>query len=209
MLEMCYCWDIISLHFLKAPVAQLDRATVYGTVGWRFESSRVYFLFLSFMNMIANDPQHFMRYALREAETAFEKGEIPVGCVIVHKGEIIAKAHNQREMLQDPTAHAEMIALTAASEHIGSWRLHDCDMYVTLEPCSMCAGALVLARLTKLFYGASDPKAGACGTLYNIQDDPRLNHRVETHSGILEYECSTILTDFFKQRRTKANGEKR
>jgi len=142
-----------------------------------------------------------MRVALREAHAALTEDEVPVGAVIYHKGQLVAKAHNQRETLNDPTAHAEMIAITQAAEALENWRLDECVMYVTLEPCAMCAGAIVLARLPRLVYGATDPKAGACESLYHIPTDPRLNHRPEVVSGILAEECGALLTDFFREKR--------
>jgi tRNA(adenine34) deaminase len=149
-----------------------------------------------------------MRLALSEAEAALEVGEVPVGAIIVHQGRTIAAAHNQREMLHDPTAHAEMIAITQAAESLGDWRLTDCTLYVTLEPCPMCAGALVQARLTRLVFGAADPKAGACVSLYSIATDKRLNHQVELVGGILEMQCGALLRDFFARKRS-ANLEPR
>ncbi len=150
-----------------------------------------------------------MKQALREAGTGLRRGEVPVGAVIVHHGAVIGKGFNQTEMLQDPTAHAEMIAITAAAAHLGSKWLEGCTMYVTLEPCAMCAGAMVLARLPLLIFGAYDPKAGACTTLYTIPSDPRLNHRVRTIGGILEPECGTVLKEFFAKKRAplRAHGE--
>ncbi len=145
-----------------------------------------------------------MEYALREAEIAAGRKEVPVGAVIVHEGTIIGKGSNQNEMLQDPTAHAEMIALTAAAAHLESKRLEKCAMYVTLEPCPMCAGAIVLSRIPLLVFGAYDPKAGACTTLYTITNDSRLNHRVHTIGGVLEEKCGGILKEFFLKTR-KAN----
>jgi tRNA(adenine34) deaminase len=142
-----------------------------------------------------------MRLALAEAQAALELDEVPVGCVIVCRGRVIAAAHNQREALQDPTAHAEMIAITQAAESLGDWRLEDCSMYVTLEPCPMCAGAVVQARIPQLVYGTADPKAGACRTLYSIVSDPRLNHQAELVSGILESDCAALLRDFFASKR--------
>lgn len=142
-----------------------------------------------------------MRAAIREAVLAGENGDVPIGAAVVYENRIIARGRNQREQLTDPTAHAEMIALTAAAEHIGSWRLHGCTIYVTLEPCPMCAGALVNARIDRLVYGCCDPKAGACGTLYNIVQDKRLNHRVEIVKGLLADECAFLLTEFFKKKR--------
>jgi tRNA(adenine34) deaminase len=142
-----------------------------------------------------------MRLALQEAQQALEEEEVPVGAVIVHAGRVIARAHNQREQLRDPTAHAEMIAITQAAESLGSWRLEDCTLYATLEPCPMCAGAILQGRIPELVYGAADPKAGAVQTLYQLLSDPRLNHRVQTTSGVLVAECGTILTRFFQQQR--------
>ena len=147
--------------------------------------------------------EHYMRMALREARYAFEEGEAPVGAVIVHEGRVIARAHNQKEMLRDPTAHAEMIAVTQASAAREAWRLSECVMYVTLEPCLMCAGALIQARLTRVVYGADDPKAGAVRTLYHVLDDARLNHRVAVTGGVLADECGAILSEFFTARRGK------
>ena len=150
--------------------------------------------------MITSDEQ-WMHYALREAETAAEAGEIPVGAVIVNSGKIVGRGHNSVEKLQDPTAHAEMIALTAAADTLSSKWLQDCTLYVTLEPCSMCAGALILARIQRLVYGAADPKAGACGSVMQIAAHDRLNHRIEIIPGIREKQCSGILTAFFQQLR--------
>ncbi len=147
------------------------------------------------------EDQRYMRVAIDQAEIARENGDVPVGAVIVHKGQLIAKAYNQRQQLNDPTAHAEIIALTQAAEAVGSWRLDGCTIYVTLEPCAMCAGALVLARIDRLVYGCEDPKAGACGSLYNIIQDERLNHRLEVKSGVLEDECRRQLQEFFAHRR--------
>ncbi len=145
--------------------------------------------------------QRFMRVAIDQAEIARENGDVPVGAVIVHEGRLIAKAYNQREQLNDPTAHAEIIALTQAAVAVGNWHLHDCTIYVTLEPCAMCAGALVLARMDRLVYGCDDPKTGACGSLYNIVQDERLNHRLEVTSGVMEAECRRQLQRFFANRR--------
>jgi tRNA(adenine34) deaminase len=150
--------------------------------------------------------ESFMRLALREAEAALEAGEVPIGAVVVHDTpdgdrRVIAAAHNQREQLRDPTAHAEMIAITQAAEALGNWRLTGCTLYVTLEPCPMCAGAIVLARLPRLVYGAADPKAGAITTLFRLVDDPRLNHRSEVIAGVLAEQCGEILSRFFQQRR--------
>ena len=153
------------------------------------------------------DDAHFMEEALQEAKKAFEKGEPPVGAVIVRDGQIIARSHNLREELKDPTAHAEMLAIRAAAARLGRWRLSDCTMYVTLEPCSMCAGAMVLARLDRLVYGAHDPKAGAVGSLMNLVSDRRLNHQLEVKSGVLAAECGALLRQFFSSRRRSASVE--
>ncbi len=147
-----------------------------------------------------NDEQ-YMRLAIEQAKIVAENGDVPIGCIIVHNGLIIGRAYNQREQLQDPTAHAEIIALTQAAAALESWRLTGCTMYVTLEPCPMCAGALVLARIERLAYGCDDPKTGAVKSLYNIVQDKRLNHRIEVTSGVLTEDCSRLLQDFFKRRR--------
>ncbi len=148
-----------------------------------------------------NDHRRFMALALKEAETAFEQKEIPVGAIIVKDGVVIARAHNQVEMLADPTAHAEIIAIGAASNHVGSWRLKGCTLYVTLEPCPMCAGAIVLSRMDRVVFGSYDPKMGACSTLYNIVQDDRLNHRVEVIAGVMEDESRFLLKEFFAGKR--------
>ncbi|MCL4216929.1 MAG: tRNA adenosine(34) deaminase TadA [Candidatus Hydrogenedentes bacterium] len=158
------------------------------------------------MNLL-DDTTRYMRYALREAERALETGEVPVGCVIVHDGELIGKAHNQRETLQDPTAHAEVLAITQAAAHLGSWRLENTRMYVTLEPCAMCAGAIILARIPEVYFGAYDPKAGVCGSLMNLLEDRRFNHRPAVFPGVLGEECGTLLTDFFRVIRAKSREE--
>ncbi|TAK64412.1 MAG: nucleoside deaminase [Bacteroidetes bacterium] len=145
--------------------------------------------------------EYWMQQAFREAENALTRNEVPVGAVIVHEGIVIGKGSNQIEMLQDPTAHAEIIAIGAAATYLENRRLENCTMYVTLEPCTMCAGALVLARLPLLVFGAYDPKAGACTSLYTITNDPRLNHRVHTIGGVLEDTCGTILKEFFVRQR--------
>ncbi len=143
----------------------------------------------------------YMRLALQEAEQALSEDEVPVGAVIVHDGRVVASAHNQREQLHDPTAHAEMIAITQAAEAVGSWRLDGCTLYVTLEPCPMCAGAILQARIPTVVYGATDPKAGAVRTLYRLLEDPRLNHRCLIVSDVLGEACGEILTRFFRQQR--------
>jgi tRNA(adenine34) deaminase len=148
-----------------------------------------------------------MRLAIEQAKIAEENGDVPIGAVIVYKDQIIAKAYNQREQLQDPTAHAEIIALTQAAAALQNWHLNGCTMYVTLEPCPMCAGALVLSRMDRLVYGCDDPKTGAVKSLYNIVTDGRLNHRLEVTSGVLADECRLQLQNFFEQKRATKNNE--
>jgi tRNA(adenine34) deaminase len=143
----------------------------------------------------------WMRAALGEAEQAFAEDEVPIGAVIVRGDRIVGAAHNQREQLNDPTAHAEMVAITQAAQSVGSWRLDDCVLYATLEPCPMCAGAIVQARIPWVVYGAADPKAGAVDTLFRLLTDPRLNHRCQITSGVLGAECGEILTRFFQAKR--------
>ena len=144
---------------------------------------------------------HFMRRALREAELALAEDEVPVGAVIVRDGEVIASARNGREQLRDPTAHAEMVAITQAAAALGSWRLDGCSLYVTLEPCPMCAGAILQARIPTVIYGALDAKAGAVQSLFKLLSDARLNHRCEIVTGVLAAECGEILTRFFAEKR--------
>ena len=151
----------------------------------------------------AKQDERYMQAAIDAAGIAEENADVPIGAVVVYKGRIIGRAYNQREQLKDPTAHAEIIALTQAAAFLESWRLNDCTMYVTLEPCPMCAGALVLGRLDRLVYGCDDPKAGACGSLYNIVQDERLNHRLEITAGVLANECTALLSSFFQQKRNK------
>jgi len=150
---------------------------------------------------VLKDDEIFMREAIRQAHIAAGEDEVPVGAVIIHQRKIIAKAHNQIETLKDPTAHAEMIAITQATHYLSSKWLQECTLYVTLEPCSMCAGALVLARITRVCFGAQDPKTGACGSVINIANHQSLNHRIEVQGGILEEECSSVLSDFFQTKR--------
>ena len=151
------------------------------------------------------DHKRFMSAALKEAEEAYKRNEVPVGAVVVRNDVIISRAHNQVEMLQDPTAHAEIIAIGAAANHLGSWRLKGCALYVTLEPCPMCAGAFVLSWLEQVVFGPFDPKMGACSTIYNIVQDKRLNHNVEIISGILEEDSRILLREFFEKKRAKEN----
>ncbi|MHB1389899.1 MAG: tRNA adenosine(34) deaminase TadA [Thermoleophilia bacterium] len=145
--------------------------------------------------------EHYMRIALNEARLAAESGEVPVGAVITRGGEVIAVAGNEREEQKDPTAHAEMIAIRLAAEKLGAWRLDACTLYVTLEPCPMCAGAIYQARIERLVYGATDDKAGAAGTLMDIVRDQRLNHQVAVESGVMATEAAALLKDFFASRR--------
>ncbi len=145
--------------------------------------------------------KRFMQLAIEQAKIAEENGDVPIGAVIVYQNQIIGKAYNQRQQLQDPTAHAEIIALTQAAAALESWRLNGCTMYVTLEPCPMCAGALVLARMDRLVYGCDDSKTGAVKSLYNIVQDERLNHRLEVTSGVLQEQCREQLQEFFSKRR--------
>jgi len=143
----------------------------------------------------------YMREAIKEAYEAFGEDEVPVGAVIVQKGKIISRGHNQIERLKDPTAHAEMIALTSAANYLETKWLNEASVYVTIEPCSMCAGALVLARIKNIYFGAKDPKTGACGSVVNIANHKSLNHRIKIFNGILEDECACLLKDFFKRKR--------
>jgi tRNA(adenine34) deaminase len=157
--------------------------------------------------MTNQEDQKYMQLAINQAQIAEANGDVPIGAVIVYQNQIIGKAYNQRQQLQDPTAHAEIIAITQAAAFLESWRLHDCTMYVTLEPCPMCAGALVLARMDRLVYGCDDPKTGAVRSLYNIVQDERLNHRLEVTSGVLAEECSEILQTFFQRRRIENKNQ--
>ena len=145
-----------------------------------------------------------MQEALKEAQKAFCEEEVPVGAVIVHQGKIIARGHNQVERLKDPTAHAEIIAITSAANYLGTKWLNGASLYVTIEPCSMCAGALVLARIKNLYFGASDPKTGASGSVINIVNHKKLNHRIKVTKGIFQTECSSLLKDFFKKKRKES-----
>ena len=149
------------------------------------------------------EQEKYMKEALNQAKKAYEKGEIPVGAVIVKEHKIIARAYNEKEYKLDTTRHAEILAIQKASKKLKSWRLQDCDMYVTLEPCSMCAGALIQARVRKLYIGTMDKKTGACGSVLNLLKDYTFNHKVEVESGILQKECENILKNFFKELREK------
>ena len=145
--------------------------------------------------------QHWMMHALRLAVQAAEQDEVPVGAIVVHRDKIIGTGYNQREQLNDPTAHAEMIAITQAAAQLQSWRLNDATLYVTLEPCPMCAGAILQSRIERVVYGASDPKAGAVHSLFKLLDDPRLNHRTSATGGVLAEACGQLLTHFFQAKR--------
>jgi tRNA(adenine34) deaminase len=157
--------------------------------------------------MLNKSDKELMQIAIKEARIAEQNGDVPIGAVVVYRNQIIGRAYNQREQLQDPTAHAEIIALTQAAAFLESWRLHGCTMYVTLEPCPMCAGALVLARIDRLVYGCDDPKTGAIKSLYNIATDQRLNHIIDVTSGVLAEECSSLLQQFFSRRRIENNQQ--
>ena len=151
--------------------------------------------------------EQYMQQALREAEKAFDLEEVPVGAVVLFDGKIIGRGRNSREGLHDPTAHAELLALTAAANHLGDWRLGNCVLYVTKEPCAMCAGALVNARIDRLVFGAWDEQAGCCGSLYQLCRDPRFNHQLQVKGGVLEDKCAGLLKDFFA--RSRAGGKRR
>jgi len=153
------------------------------------------------MNDLAGD-EHFMHEALRQAQKAYEADEVPVGSVVVRAGKIIARAYNQVELLKDATAHAEMLALTQAEAAMGDWRLTDCDLYVTKEPCAMCAGALVHVRIHRVIFGCADPRAGAAGSIINLLQLSSLNHQCDITSGVLKNECAMILQDFFRKKRS-------
>ncbi|OJH19663.1 tRNA-specific adenosine deaminase [Bacillus obstructivus] len=161
--------------------------------------------------MVKNADEYFMKLAISEAKKAEEKCEVPIGAVVVLNGEVIATAHNLRESTQNAITHAEILAIQKACERIGSWRLEDAELYVTLEPCPMCSGAIILSRIKKVIFGAHDPKAGCAGSLMNLLDDQRFNHQCEVVSGVLENECSVLLRDFFRniRKRNKAEKEKR
>jgi tRNA(adenine34) deaminase len=198
---------VASLRRLKAPIAQLDRALVYGTRCRKFESSWARHHPPSSVVLESSELERdiaWMTQALGEADAAALEGEVPVGCVVVGSdGEELGRGRNAREALADPTAHAETIAIRAAAKRIGGWRLEGSTAYVTLEPCAMCAGALVLARVARVVYGCADPKAGAVATLYAIGRDARLNHRFELAGGVLEAECGERLRRFFAALRAR------
>jgi tRNA(adenine34) deaminase len=150
--------------------------------------------------------EYFMREALRQAQKAYAADEVPVGALVVRKDKIIGRAHNQVELLKDATAHAEMVALTQAEAAVGDWRLTDCDLYVTKEPCAMCAGAVVHTRIRRVIFGCVDPTGGAAGSLMNLLQMQSLNHRCQITSGVLQNDCAAILQDFFRKRRTVQTG---
>ena len=156
-----------------------------------------------------NRNELYMLEALKEAQKAFAADEVPVGAVIVFEDKVIARGHNQIERLKDPTAHAEIIAITSAANYLGTKWLNQASLYVTIEPCSMCAGALVLARIKDLYFGAKDPKTGACGSVVNIVNNKKLNHRIKVTKGILEVECSSMLKDFFSRKRAEQKAGSR
>ncbi len=158
--------------------------------------------------MTENNHEYWMRRAIAEAVKAEAKGEVPIGCVVVRDGRIIARGHNLRETTQDPAAHAELIAIRKAARKLGSWRLLDTTLYVTLEPCTMCMGAIILSRIPNVVFGCYDPKGGAAGSLYDLSNDPRLNHSVQLLPRILEAECSTLLSAFFASLRVRKRAQR-
>lgn len=177
----------------------MDRAPVYGTGCWPFEPARA--RSTSPLPFIMKIDEVYMSEALKEAERAFDLDEVAVGAIVVYKRKIIARAHNQTRLLRDPTAHAEMIALTQAANSLKSERLLNCTLYVTIEPCPMCAGAMVWARIRRLVFGAADLKAGACGSVMDILGEKRLNHRVSVTRGILGEDCASLMSEFFERKR--------
>lgn len=154
------------------------------------------------------DKEYYMKKALLEAKKAFDKEEVPIGAIIVKDGKIIARAHNVKELKKDTTSHAELLAIQKASKKIGAWRLSDCELYTTLEPCPMCAGAIINSRIKKVYIGAEDEKSGAAGSVLNLFEDYKFNHKVEVEKGILEEDCKKILKDFFKMLRKLKKQEK-
>lgn len=150
-----------------------------------------------------NEKEKFMKEALKEANKSYNKAEVPVGAIIVQDGKIISRAHNLKEIKKDTTCHAEILAIQKASKKLSTWRLSDCEMYVTLEPCSMCAGALIQSRIKKVYIGTMDYKTGACGSVFNLLEDYKFNHKVEYEVGILKEKCESILQEFFKELRTQ------
>lgn len=160
-------------------------------------------------NLSWREPEKFMRMAIAEAKQAQILNEVPIGAIVVYQGQVIGRGHNMREKFQDVTYHAEMLAIMEACAALHSWRLEDCDLYVTLEPCIMCSGAIINARFKNVYYGAADPKAGAVDSLYQLLNDSRLNHQVKVHPGILGDECSQMLKDFFREIRRRRKAARR
>ena len=160
------------------------------------------------MELSSVEKEFFMREAIKEAKKAEAKLEVPIGAVVVLNGEIIGRGHNVRELTHDATTHAEMIAIREANQHLGNWRLEDTQLFVTLEPCPMCSGAMILSRVKELYYGAPDPKGGTAGTLMNLLGDERFNHQVGIEKGLLEEECAALLTDFFRMLRARKKAAK-
>ncbi|MBE0434164.1 tRNA adenosine(34) deaminase TadA [candidate division WOR-3 bacterium] len=150
--------------------------------------------------------EFFMKEALREAQKAFDSDEVPIGAIAVHNNQIIGRGHNQTEGLKDPTAHAEILAITAAANALGSWRLTGVEMYVTVEPCTMCAGALVLARVKRIIFGARDEKFGGCGSVFNVVKEPKLNHRIQVTESVMAGQAASLMKSFFEQKRKKSSG---
>lgn len=179
-------------------------------MGWDLQRGRSFLFFHYEISEVKQDVDHgkYMKEALVEAKKAEELGEVPIGAVIIKDGEVIGRGYNLRETVNDPTAHAEMIAIREAAEKTGSWRLNDCTLYVTLEPCPMCAGAIIQARIDTVVYGTEDPKAGCAGTLMNILQDDRFNHQAQMITGVMKEECSTLLTSFFKELRRRKKEQK-
>lgn len=158
--------------------------------------------------LTAEEKTYFMQEAIKEAQKAKEKLEVPIGAIVVLDGKIIGRGHNIREESNDATTHAEILAIKEANRHLGNWRLEEAQLFVTLEPCPMCSGAMILSRIKELYYGASDPKGGTAGTLMNLLDDQRFNHQVQIEKGLLEEECSELLSDFFRELRKRKKEEK-
>jgi tRNA(adenine34) deaminase len=188
------------------PTSNVDAFNLHRMLGARFGRLNIGKNMSDAPIIDSHSDDHFMREALRQAARACEAGEVPVGAVVVREGRIIARAFNQVEQLKDATAHAEMLALTQAESAVGDWRLTDCTLYVTKEPCPMCAGAIVHTRVARVVFGAGDPKGGAAGGVMNLLQFPTLNHRCEITGGVREADCREILQQFFKQQRRKPDG---
>lgn len=204
---------------MSAPVAQLDRAADYESAGYVFKSRRArpnsvqivatHFIWEMRRSCerksmhITDKTRFFMTEALKEAEKAFAEDEVPIGAVAVYKNQIIGRGHNRTEALQDPTAHAEILAITAAANALNTWRLTDVEIYTTIEPCIMCAGALVLARVKKIVFGARDEKFGGCGSVFNIVNEKKLNHQIEVVEGVLGNDAVLLMKEFFKKKRNR------